>query len=371
MTKTVAPSEPSHQRGDAAFEMAHAGTLSLFPDLVHELGGDAERLMCACGIDLRIPEQTMPRISLRALIAVMDRAAQVLQCPDFGLRLARRQRGGRVFGPLGVVMRNCATLGEALRYVAANNQAYSLAAAIPLEEERQRRLWFVGFDILLPDPPVARQLVEQVMLLAHLNAVDTSEGRARAREIRFRHQPLAPLRTYRDAFGCDVLFGQSRDGICLSGADLDAPLRAPVGEYRELAECFIENNYPPRKPPMHARVRALVRRTIGADMVGNGGATETAGKRLGDCQVEAVAEVLCVHPRTLHRRLKDEGTTFEAIKDEVRRSEALYCLEQTTLPVTAIAERLGYAETSVLSRSCLRWFGAAPRDVRARASSGR
>jgi AraC-like DNA-binding protein len=32
--------------------------------------------------------------------------------------------------------------------------------------------------------------------------------------------------------------------------------------------------------------------------------------------------------------------------------------------VTRIAEILGYSETSVLSRSCFRWFSASPRQLR-------
>jgi len=60
-----------------------------------------------------------------------------------------------------------------------------------------------------------------------------------------------------------------------------------------------------------------------------------------------------------------EGTSFEALKDEVRRDLALPYLQQADVKLTRIAERLGYAETSVLSRSCARWFARSPRQLRA------
>ena len=340
--------------GDPAFELVHVGTLAQFPELVAEHGGDADALMQAAGIDPALLTQAAPRASLRALIDLLERAAVQLHCPDFGLRLAARQGGGKVFGPMGVVMRNSRTFGQALRYVAEHNQAYSLAMAIPLERDRSSQRVFIGYGILLDSVPYCAQLVEQAILLAHLNAAESTGGRARAREVWFRHQPLSPLRTYRDHFGCDVRFGQQADGLFFAEMDMEAPVVDPVSTYYELATCFIDTHFPARERPMHARVRGLVRRQIG----------------VSECRVEHIADELCVHPRTLHRRLKWEGATFEAIKDDVRRDMARYYLEQTSVPVTRIAERLGYAETSVLSRSCLRWFGGPPRDVRARGRSG-
>jgi AraC-like DNA-binding protein len=99
---------------------------------------------------------------------------------------------------------------------------------------------------------------------------------------------------------------------------------------------------------MHILVRAVILQLIGTE----------------DCGNERVAAELCLHPRTLHRRLKVEGKSFEGIKDEVRRDVALSYLQQTDLPLPLIAEKLGYAEHSVLSRSCFRWFCASPSQLR-------
>jgi AraC-like DNA-binding protein len=85
-----------------------------------------------------------------------------------------------------------------------------------------------------------------------------------------------------------------------------------------------------------------------------------------NCSNELVASELHLHPRTLLRRLKDEATSFQAVKDAVRRDAALYYLQRTKLDLTQIAQKLGYAEHSVLTRSCVRWFSASPRQVRSR-----
>jgi len=73
-----------------------------------------------------------------------------------------------------------------------------------------------------------------------------------------------------------------------------------------------------------------------------------------------------MHPRTLQRRVREEGTTFEAIKDQARRDLAQRYLSQPDLPLTQITALLGYSEQSAFGRSCRRWFDMTPRQERAR-----
>jgi AraC-like DNA-binding protein len=281
--------------------------------------------------------------------SVLEFAAEELQRPDFGMRLATLQGGGRVFGPMGVAMENSNTFGEALAFVIDHIHAYSLAARMRLEAEPGRKRLFVPFDILLDRVTNKQQAIEQALLLAHLNAAQITGGRVRVREVRFSHQPLSPLRNYRDYFGCEVRFDQPVDGVVFSEQDLRCPILDPDAQLYEMAAAFIETRFTRATPPMHARVRGLVLQHLGDE----------------GCTNERVAADLCLHPRTLHRRLKAEGKSFEGIKDEARRDVALRYLQHTDMSLTRIAERLGYAETSVLSRSCFRWFGVPPSRLRA------
>jgi AraC-like DNA-binding protein len=102
------------------------------------------------------------------------------------------------------------------------------------------------------------------------------------------------------------------------------------------------------RPPLHAEARGLVMRLVGQD----------------GCSHTGVAALLGIHPRTFHRHLAGEGTSFQRIKDEVRRDLLGYYLARTSLDLSSISERLGFAEQSVLSRSCRRWFGASPSQMR-------
>ncbi|MFL6699619.1 MAG: AraC family transcriptional regulator ligand-binding domain-containing protein [Vitreoscilla sp.] len=71
-----------------------------------------------------------------------------------------------------------------------------------------------------------------------------------------------------------------------------------------------------------------------------------------------------ISPRTLIRRLHEDGATFQQLLDAARKRRALWMLVHTAEPVEEIAARLGYVDTSNFSRTVRRWFGATPREVR-------
>ena len=346
---------PTRPRGRDAesiadLDVVHADILRFFPDLVTDLGGDPKRLAREVGID---PSslQSGATIGYRLIVNLLQHAAVQLRQPDFGMRLAILQGGGQIFGPMSAVMRNSNTLGDALAYAKEHIYAHSLAARVSLERHDAGRQVFVGHDILLDGLPNKCQAIEQILLFGHLNAVAVTGGRARARKVYFRHQPLSPLSTYRRYFGCDVRFDQQVDGVVFSEQDLLCPVVDPDARAYERATLLIDTAFTPMSPPMHAQVRGVIMRLVGTP----------------DCCNERVAAELNLHPRTLYRRLKAEGKSFQEIKDEVRRDVALYYLHQTRLDLTDIAGKLGYAEHSVFTRRCIRWFSAAPSELRSQA----
>ena len=81
--------------------------------------------------------------------------------------------------------------------------------------------------------------------------------------------------------------------------------------------------------------------------------------------------VLGIHPPTLQRRLQAEGTSFEKIKDDMRREIAESLLLQPKVSLSQIALMLDYADLSTFSRSCRRWFGESPSVVRKRILAGK
>ena len=86
--------------------------------------------------------------------------------------------------------------------------------------------------------------------------------------------------------------------------------------------------------------------------------------------LEDVATQLSVSSRTLRRHLSRRGTTFYALRDDVRRVRGTALLEQSNLTIYDIALTLGYADGAGFVRAFQRWAGETPSNYRKRARTG-
>jgi AraC-like DNA-binding protein len=85
--------------------------------------------------------------------------------------------------------------------------------------------------------------------------------------------------------------------------------------------------------------------------------------------LEEAARELRLSPRTLHRRLQDEGMNFRSVRDALRRDLALERLARPGDSVAKVAADLGYSEPSAFFRAFQAWTGEAPSAWRRRFSS--
>ncbi|WP_232495266.1 AraC family transcriptional regulator [Novosphingobium kaempferiae] len=333
---------------DMDFAKLNIPLLRHFPVLATELGGDPGELLHSAGISPEGFRDDAGDLTYPEAIRLLALAARRLDCPDFGMRLALRQRRGAIFGPLGQVMRNSKTFGDALRFASEHIGAHSRAARVWLDPDAGNERVFAGHDLLVEGSGDRIQAIEQLLLLGHLQAMDITGGYARARCVHFRHEALSSPDGYRRHFGCEVRFGEPADGITFSVRDLSSPILSQNAEIHRDLVAYVEAHFPRQRLPFDAEVRGLVMRRLAS----------------GDCASGEVARALGIHHRTLRRRLQQEGTGFQAVKDDVRRDLTLYYLQQTRLDFRDISEKLGFAEQAVFSRSCRRWFGRSPTQIR-------
>lgn len=341
--------------GESAVKSAlvRADILRFYPEVVCRLGGDPEPLLAKECISPEIFRQAGAMISYRRAIRLLHRTAIELDRPDFGMTFASHQGGAAVLGPLEVAMSNAPTLGDAYRYCAVNLRTYSLASELTLENERGSGRPFIRWEICLDRLPHQEQAIEQGMALMHHAILTLSGGTVRAREVWFAHDYVSPPARYASYFGARVEMNAPFNAIFLNRADLAAPIANRNPQLYEMATSFIDLQFPESARPLSGRVRS-----VAARMLAHGGSLHID-----------VAAAIGMHPRTMQRRLSEEGVSFEDIKDEVRREAAIRYLGQPTIPLTRVAAMLGYSEPSVLTRSCHRWFGASPRKFRKDISS--
>ena len=340
---------PAVGASEGGTAMVRIDALRKFPEVVSQLGGDPNNLLAKFQIDPAVLNNRHAVIHYRSLVHLLERAAVELNCPDFGMRLAAAQGGVKVLGPLEFAMRNSRTLREAFRYCDKHQQVYSTATRMRFDEaDGPADCRFLRLDILVTRLPSHPQTIERALLLTQHIAQVVSQGQVRAREVWFTHDAIAPIAAYREYFGADVRFGQRMDGLFFSNSDLDLAIPNVDPMLYELTTNFIENRFPSAETVLSTRVRTIVERLL----------------LEGDSTYSSVAAMLGMHPRTLQRRLRDEGESFESIKDSVRREVALRYLKHSDVPLIRVAKLLGYSEISALSRSCYRWFSVSPRQLR-------
>lgn len=79
---------------------------------------------------------------------------------------------------------------------------------------------------------------------------------------------------------------------------------------------------------------------------------------------EKVARTLNMSLSTLRRRLLEENTTFQKIKDECRKKSAIKYISSPQLSINDVAELMGFDEPSAFFRSFKRWTGMTPKEYR-------
>lgn len=334
---------------DIHHTLVHSVSLSGFDRLVRRLGGDPDDLIAQSGLELAKVDFDSPFVCYRDFIRILDTSSRLLDCPSFGLQLAHLQSAAPMLPvSLDLAMRNSPTIGAAYEYSSSHLGSYSPVLHTSIECDRNTGERFFQFDVLLDRVPHKQQAIEHAVGLLHYSVLAISGGAVRPRAIWFKHERVANLSTYHQHFQTQTSFDMPANGIFLSEEDWIRPLSNRNPHLYDLAASFIESQFPAPEQMLSRLVRTAILRRLGQS----------------DCTHAEIAAKLGLHPRTLQRRLREEGTSFEKLRDEIRREVALQYLAQPSVPLIRIAGMLGYSEQSVLTRSCYRWFAASPHKMR-------
>lgn len=170
--------------------------------------------------------------------------------------------------------------------------------------------------------------------------------------VHFDCAPYGSANDYTESFGAPVYFNADWCGLEFHKRYLDAPLvQNENGLDRMLASFPAELI---EVDELSSSVSARVRGLIGTDF----------SKPLPS--LEDVAERLFTTSPTLHRRLRDEGTSFQKLKDCCRRDAAIELLRDDENTGTSVAEVLGFSDPSTFYRAFKKWTGMTPQQFKTR-----
>jgi AraC-like DNA-binding protein len=198
-----------------------------------------------------------------------------------------------------------------------------------------------GYAIYHPEVSDTNQLCDAV-LAAGCNYLRELCGSGWApTEVLVPHAKPADPAPYRNLFKVQPRFSSELCALRFPATWMQHPIDGADAERRSVALAAVESG-PPQAflQQVYRALRLLL----------------LEGRNSGD----EVAQMLSMHRRTLNRRLKAHGTTFQRVLDDVRFSIARQHLATSGIALDDVAATLGYAGVSPFMRTFQRWTGTTP-----------
>ena len=292
--------------------------------------------------DLVVSDRRVPRSTFYQLWDVL---AQLSGDQDLGIHLAESAEVGD-FAVLDYAIRNSPTLGAG--YHQAARYSHVLHNGVDVSHEVENGVASMHYGEAAGSPRHVAEWIISAWLVVGRQIVGESW---KPHAVQFQHPPPADLSEHKRLFITEPAFRAADNRLSLDAQLLerrvvlaDPQLFRVVGEFaRQLLEGV------PRTQSSRDQVKHVVAERLGH----------------GEVSLEEVAKQLDVAPRTLQRKLKGDGATFQTVLDEVRLVLASRYLADPTLAVEETAFLVGFSEPSAFNRAFKRWTGETPSSYRA------
>ena len=314
---------------------------------LRERGFNADALLEQVGLSPALLNSAQARISTQHYSALWRLIAQTLDDEFFG-QDARRMKTGS-FALMCHSLISCRNLRRALE---RSLRFYGL-----ILDDIDGTLEQVGSDakLVLHDRSAAphREFAHEVLLmLLHGVACWLVGKRIPIKRAQFAYVEPAYSLEYRAMYSAVLEFRAPQTAIFFDASYLDLPIvqnERTVKEFLRLAPENILVKYK-NGSSLGARIRRRLRLSLPGELP----------------EFEALALEMNMTPATLRRRLHEDGTSYQAIKDQLRRDIAIGHLSHSKRSTMDIGLELGFSERSAFHRAFKKWTGAAPGEFRRR-----
>lgn len=318
---------------------------------------DIPALFERLGIDVEIVGRSDRFISLSQLDELLYTAFMESRDPLFGLRIGADNHYGNL-DLLGNLMATAQTLaaGMAILFQYKDLLVPYLDFALT-EVDGQARLTVqpAGGPLRFTGTRIHNDLVVATMVAIGRSLL---AGPLPLSQVWLQHSPAdnSELAHYKDFFQCPVRFSAPANAI-------------------EFPASLLSSALPRAFPKYHDRLK----RSADQVLSGLSRAGGISGKVLlrmqemlghSDITIDAVAALLAMSPRTLQRRLHEEGTRFAVLRDQVKHRYACQMLIDGEDDMGALAQHLGFSDTANFYHAFKRWQGCAPGEYRRKKGGG-
>lgn len=323
------------------YELRSASLLGLEEE-VADLGGDLPTLLADVGLSVTQLRDADCLIGSHQVIQLLAVAAERLRCPDLGMRVASHQ-GISMLGLLGTLL--CAepnvqaAFAAAQRYIALHNKAEHWRL-----QHHGNRVYVQRIEHFYGAEQAQQYREMAVAACARLAREMCAGADVRPLRVEFSHSPVAAEKSYRQHFGCEVLFNQERDCLVFAESIMALPVKPLSSQAQARIDTYLRELVNGLDDNLEMQVRTLITQTVGLHLH----------------SLEHIAALLGLHPRTLQRRLRAEQLSFKQLVLAVKMQLASWHLHASTMDLTRLADVLGYNDLAAFSRAFKTHHGLAP-----------
>jgi len=319
--------------------LVRAAALTNFFEVATAVGLNPQPLLRQAGLNRTLLTDPEQRIPVEACASLLEAAAEVGNCPTFGLRMAESRQLSD-FGVMSLLISQQPTLRDALDTIIRYRHLVNESVAIMLESVG--KVVMIRQEVVLNTP--SRQATELALGVVFRLCRALLGTHWHPLSVNFTHAGPPDLQVHRRLFGCPIEFGSEFNGIVCLAADLDAP--NPTGD-----------------PAMARHAQRLVDTLPRVNEASVGRDVRNAVYLMlpmGRATCEAVAQGLGLSQRTMQRQLDEAHESFTEILNEVRRDLAQRYVGNPDYSLLRVAELLGYGSASSFTRWFSSQFGEAP-----------
>jgi AraC-like DNA-binding protein len=324
------------------------GPVAAIPALLRKFGVTPSLPFARAGVPLHAFTDPENRIAFDALGSLLAECSAATDCGHFGLLV------GECFeldglGAIGHLMRNSATVGDALRALLLHLYLHD-RGAVPILINVDASFVLLGYSIYRHGTPGTAHLYDVAIAIGYALLQAICGASWKAAHVQFSHGRPKDARPYRRLFGPSVRFNAEVSGIVFAGSWLDRTIPGADPRLRQQVMSEITQASASNTMDFADIVRGALHQMVLS----------------GTSSAESVALLFGIHERTLRKRLATEGTSLQQLVSQTRFELAKQLLENTQLPISEIASALHFADAAVFSRAFRSWSKTSPRDWRAR-----
>lgn len=315
-------------------------------ETIGDMGVDLHAWLARSQLQISQLDDAKNTLSFATFRQLILDALSMTQEPALGLLIGRRLLLNN-HGVLGYAAMNCASLEQAIEVLERYSLLRTPLVTLSHQIDRQHLRVMVSENYPLGD---IRTAMHEVTMLGVKNVVDyLAAGSQPITQVMFAFAPPPYAALAQEIFQCEVVYDHPWTGFVLPADSATQALnRADPNTYREaLLICQRELDKVIQDESLATRVRRVLIERSNAFP-----------------SLQLTARLFNMTPRTLHRNLLDEGTSYRAILEDVRYVLAVEHLKANQLSIQEIAFTLGYTDAANFRRAFKRWEGVAPSDFR-------